>query len=79
VKAGAAPPGARRSRAKPKIKGGRKMETGKMCSFDGQNCNGCGKRKNNWYTCQWGSIDAEYFIEMERKGTLPDKFTHPGK
>ncbi|MCK9325464.1 MAG: hypothetical protein M0P69_08185 [Bacteroidales bacterium] len=55
------------------------METGKMCSFDGQNCNGCGKRKNNWYTCQWGSIDAEYFIEMERKGTLPDKFTHPGK
>ena len=40
----------------------------KECGYNGENCDGCGERKNNWYTCMWGSMQHNLYSEWESKG-----------
>lgn len=44
------------------------MEKNYICSFNGEKCDGCGDRKNNWHTCQWGSVYWWEYNDMECEG-----------
>jgi len=40
----------------------------KECGYNGENCDGCGERKNNWYICMWGSMQNDLYSEWESEG-----------